>query len=425
MTVDHGSAGRADRVRGALLGGSLGDALGWPVEFLRLDDIRARFGPGGLRSPAAGGRGGQVTDDTQMTLFTAEGLLRGGTREDVHRAYLRWLLTQRLSGPERSPDGWLLGHDFLYASRAPGSACMSGLTGYRYLPPAAYGVHGEVNTQSKGCGTVMRSAPFGLAGFGVRRAFELAADCAQLTHGHPTGYLAAGAFAALVERLVAGTELRRAVEETVEQTAEYPGSEETVTALRRAVRVAGLGPAGFERVEQVGLGWIAEECLAVAVYAALAGADAREAMVLAANHSGDSDSTAAVCGNLVGAMYGTAGLPAGWIAEVEGGDVVLQVADDLLAAFADGDRDRIADRYSLAPAGTEPAAPVAPAAPAAPAVWPAPGVPTAPSAWPVPPAWAGPAAPPVPPSPAAPPSPPAPPVQPAPPSGRSRFRTRD
>ncbi|MEV8096700.1 ADP-ribosylglycohydrolase family protein [Kitasatospora sp. NPDC085879] len=370
-----------DRVRGSLVGGALGDALGWPVEFKRLDDIRDRFGPQGLRSPAAGGRGGEVTDDTQMTLFTAEGLLRGGSREDVHRAYRRWMLTQRLPGPERHPDGWLLAQDFLYASRAPGTACTSGLAGYGYLPAVAYGRHGEVNAQSKGCGTVMRSAPFGLAGLGVRRAFELAADCAQLTHGHPTGYLAAGAFAALVERLVHGAELRQAVEEAVEQTAAYPGSEETVAALRRAVRVAGLGPACPERVEQVGLGWIAEECLAMAVYAALVGADAREALVLAANHSGDSDSTGAVCGNLVGAMYGVAGLPADWVAEVEGVQVVLRVADDLVAAFAEGDRSALGDRYPLPEPVAEPAAvPVAPAAPAAP---------------------------------------------PVPPAGRSRFRTRD
>ncbi|WP_344621459.1 ADP-ribosylglycohydrolase family protein [Kitasatospora arboriphila] len=374
-----------DRVRGSLVGGALGDALGWPVEFQRLDDIRDRFGPDGLRSPAAGGRHGEVTDDTQMTLFTAEGLLRGGTREEVHRAYRRWMLTQRLPGPERHPDGWLLGQEFLYASRAPGTACTSGLAGYGYLPPVAYGLHGEVNAQSKGCGTVMRSAPFGLARLGVRRAFELAADCAQLTHGHPTGYLAAGAFAALVERLVHGTELRRAVEETVEQTAAYPGGEETVAALRRAVRVAGLGPACPERVEQVGLGWIAEECLAIAVYAALVGADAREALVLAANHSGDSDSTGAVCGNLVGAMYGAAGLPADWTAEVEGLDVVLQVADDLVAAFADGDRAALADRYPLLPPVEAPAAP----------------------------AFSAPVAPPVPAAP------------PAPPAGRQRFRTRD
>ncbi|MEV4611727.1 ADP-ribosylglycohydrolase family protein [Kitasatospora sp. NPDC049258] len=340
MTVDH-----AERVRGSLLGGAVGDALGWPVEFQRLDVIRERFGAEGVTGP----NGTEVTDDTQMTLFTAEGLLRGGTPAALKQAYQRWLLTQRLAGPERAPDGWLLSLPFLYASRAPGNACLSGLTEWpRYEPAAPFGQEGPINPHSKGCGTVMRSAPFGLLRLGPRRAFELAAECAQLTHGHPTGYLAAGAFAALVDRLAAGTPLRAALALTIEQTAGHPRGEETVTALERAVRIADEGPASAEAVERVGLGWIAEECLAIAVYAALAGADARQAVLLSVNHSGDSDSTGAVCGNLVGAMYGAAALPAEWTGVVEGRETVLQVADDLVAVAAGADPAGLGGRYPAA-----------------------------------------------------------------------------
>lgn len=182
-------------------------------------------------------RGGQVTDDTQMTLFTAEGLIRGFVRgwsggggsvpEAVHGAYQRWLLTQEQDGPDLLPlqapyDGWLLRQQFLYARRAPGNACMTGVAYHReFETPSMFGQPGPINAHSKGCGTVMRSAPFGLARLGVEQAFGLAAQCAQLTHGHPTGYLAAGAFAALIERVTAGTDLRTAVEETIEQTAGF------------------------------------------------------------------------------------------------------------------------------------------------------------------------------------------------------------
>ncbi len=93
------------RYRGCLLGGAVGDALGASVEFLSLGEIRARFGAAGIRDYApAYGRIGAITDDTQMTLFTAEGLLRAhnrGTQKGivhtptvVHHAYLRWLETQ-------------------------------------------------------------------------------------------------------------------------------------------------------------------------------------------------------------------------------------------------------------------------------------------------------------------------------------------
>ncbi|MFC9325307.1 ADP-ribosylglycohydrolase family protein [Kitasatospora sp. NPDC057015] len=358
----------ADRVRGALLGGAVGDALGWPVEFLRLDDIRERYGPDGL-TDLVNSRGWQVTDDTQMTLFTAEGLIRGFVRgwtggggsvpQAVHGAYQRWLLTQEQDAPDLLPlqkpyDGWLLRQPFLYARRAPGNACMTGVGQHReFEAPSAFGLPGPINSHSKGCGTVMRSAPFGLARLGVEQAFGLAAQCAQLTHGHPTGYLAAGAFAALIERVTAGTPLRAAVDETIEQTAGWPGGEETVKALRRAVLLADQGDPSADWVERVGLGWIAEECLAIAVYCALAAgpgaAGARQALLLSVNHSGDSDSTGAVCGNLVGAAYGAAALPAAWTGAVEGREVLLRVADDLVVLF--GSREPahpvLDDRYPV------------------------------------------------------------------------------
>ncbi|WP_042404020.1 ADP-ribosylglycohydrolase family protein [Streptacidiphilus carbonis] len=333
---------RLDRIQGCLLGGAVGDALGWPVEFVRLDRILEAHGPAGVidLTLRVGGLA-EVTDDTQMTLFTAEGLLLAkdlGAEEvvgAVHAAYQRWFLTQRLSGPTADAvdaEGTLLREGWLYASRAPGNACMSGVVENPRVPTiVAMGRTGAVNPDSKGCGTVMRSAPFGLAGVGPEEAFRLAADCAQLTHGHPTGYVAAGAFAALVDRLVGGVAPDEAVRLTIVQTAAQPGGEETVTALERAVRLAGSEEPGFDVVERVGLGWIAEECLAIAVYCLLAAAsgatstedDLRRALTLSVTHSGDSDSTGAVCGNLLGAAHGLTALPRDWAGQVEGRETVL------------------------------------------------------------------------------------------------------
>jgi len=102
MGLDQGAA--AARIKACLLGGAIGDALGAPVEFDDLAKIRARFGPEGVTDfVPAYGREGAITDDTQMTLFTAEGVLRAHVRgvergichppSVIHHAYLRWLLT--------------------------------------------------------------------------------------------------------------------------------------------------------------------------------------------------------------------------------------------------------------------------------------------------------------------------------------------
>ncbi|MEV0440303.1 ADP-ribosylglycohydrolase family protein [Streptomyces spectabilis] len=335
------------RVRGCLLGGAVGDALGYAVEFDSLAAIRAAHGPRGVTAPPTDAEGVcRVSDDTQMTLFTVEALELAHARERrkgiggaaprlVLEAYLRWLDTQHRPGPAADARGGLAAQPWLYARRAPGNACLSGLArAHAPDPHAPLGPPGPVNPESKGCGTVMRSAPFGLTRAPAERAFELAARCAQITHGHPTGAYAAGALAAIVAHLVAGDSLEGAVLRTLRLLARYPGHEETSTALARAVDLAAAGEPDAARVESLGAGWIAEEALAVAVYAALAAPRIEDALTLAVNHSGDSDSTGSVCGNLLGALHGDHALPGDWLKVTEGRAVIAALADDLATECA-------------------------------------------------------------------------------------------
>ncbi|MEV5507847.1 ADP-ribosylglycohydrolase family protein [Streptomyces orinoci] len=338
------------RVRGCLLGGAIGDALGAGIEFESLSAIRSQHGPEGVHDYVrAYGRRGAVTDDTQLTLFTAEGLIRaqvcrgpegrdpsaaGHPVAEVHRAYLRWAATQRDWGPdEREPDsGWLAREEWLYSQRAPGQACLSGLADERMGT-----LREPKNPHSKGCGAVMRSAPFGLlAGWDTEQVFQLAVECAVLTHGHPTGALSAGAFAAVVHHLVHGQDPQSAVREAMALLATRAGHEETTEALRQALATVRQGLPTPERVESLGQGWVAEEALAMAVYCALVAEDVRHGLLLAVNHGGDSDSTGSLCGNLLGALHGETALPAGWLAELEGRATILELADDFAMELSQG-----------------------------------------------------------------------------------------
>ncbi|MFI1969620.1 ADP-ribosylglycohydrolase [Streptomyces cinnamoneus] len=354
---EHGSTtvgtalwGRAEqqefrgRVRGCLLGGAIGDALGAGIEFDSLAAVRAAHGPAGVTGYVpAYGRRGAVTDDTQMTLFTAEGLIRAHVRRDtgawhpptdIHGAYLRWAATQRDWGPdERVADaGWLAREEWLYARRAPGNACLSGLADTAMGTPEA-----PKNPDSKGCGAVMRSAPFGLlVGWEPRQVFRLAADCAVQTHGHPTGRLAAGAFAAVVHGVVRGETLEGAVRGALALLAAHAGHEETTAALLRALDAVRQGPPTAERLESLGEGWVAEEALAMGVYCALVAEDVRHGLLLAVNHGGDSDSTGSICGNILGALHGETVLPPGWVVELEGRSTILELADDFAMELTQG-----------------------------------------------------------------------------------------
>jgi ADP-ribosylglycohydrolase len=332
------------RVRGCLLGGAIGDALGAGIEFESLTSIRQQHGESGVTDYVpAYGRRGAITDDTQMTLFTMDGLIRAHVRRDtgawhpptdVHAAYRRWAATQREWGPDlrQAEDGWLAHQEWLYARRAPGNACVSGLRedwmGTLEKPK---------NPESKGCGTVMRSAPFGLlVGWEPQLVFQLSVECAAQTHGHPTGYLAAGAFATIIHALARKDPLDSAVQKALAMLATRPGHEETTDALKRALGAMRQGMPSAERVESLGQGWTAEEALSIGVYCALVAEDVRHGLLLAVNHSGDSDSTGSVCGNLLGTIHGETALPPAWVAELEGRSTILELADDFAMEMTQG-----------------------------------------------------------------------------------------
>ena len=332
--------------RGCLIGGASGDALGAPVEFMSLAEIRQTFGRSGITEfTTAFDRKGAITDDTQMTLFTGEGLLRayvGGAAQAgagaiavfVANAYARWLLTQaRKPGiAEVDRDGWLFSIRELHATRVPGATCLAALE--------AMTASGErARNDSKGCGGVMRSAPVGLwcarldeglsSERAARRAFDLGAELAGITHGHPTGRLAAGAFSALVLLLAREKTLADAVARVKALLGRYPGSAETLAAITRAEALAVHGPPRAESLSELGEGWTADEALAIGLACALAAPDFETGLRLAVNHDGDSDSTAAIAGNLLGAAHGVNAIPKRWTIGLELRRAIVEMADDL------------------------------------------------------------------------------------------------
>ncbi len=330
--------------RGCLIGGAVGDALGWPVEFMTIGEITRRYGDGGIQELVLASTGqAEITDDTQMTLFTAEGILRAEARgrakgichhpSVVLHAYQRWLLTQtgiRVAEYDGAHDGRLLSIRELHARRAPGNSCLSAL---------ASGRHGSIRepiNDSKGCGGIMRVAPAGLF-YRREDAFNMAAEFAALTHGHPSGYLSAGALAFLITAIIEGEDLKTSLEKAMAELEAHPGHEECTRSLEQALRLAESDLPDAKAIAQLGEGWVGEEALAISVYCALRyRGDFRKAVITAVNHNGDSDSTGAITGNILGAYLGLSAIPVEWIEKLELEQVLRQMADDLLTRYQDG-----------------------------------------------------------------------------------------
>ena len=335
---------RHDAIRGCMLGGAVGDALGAPVEFLSCASIRKMHGSSGITNYVEFGSEGAITDDTQMALFTAEGILRAETRSEerggcdpvavMHHAYLRWLKTQKGKIPDNTmkealESGWLIREKALFVRREPGLTCISALENSRDGVTAA--------NDRKGCGTVMRMAPVGLF-LQPEAAYDYGCRFSALTHGHSTGITAGGAFAMLIAELLQGKTLEEALDLVMAHLEAQPNTAETLAALKKA-RTA-------ESISELGEGWVAEEALAIGVFCALKYPwDYRKGVLAAVNIDGDSDSTASIAGNILGVVNGESAIPKKWLSGLREYRIVSQVADDLWKRFEYGPEGHVTDEW--------------------------------------------------------------------------------
>lgn len=335
---------------GALLGGAIGDALGAPIEFMRFEQVMGILGTDGIRDYIIppGQKQALITDDTQMMMFTAEGLLRSATRAErknkertiedititVFRAYLRWLYTQGLQTARWSKkdyDGWLVKISRMHAYREPGVTCLTAL---------GKGVMGTVErpvNNSIGCGCVMRVVPVGLVEE-KERVFEVAVSLAAITHGHPSAYLSAGTLAYIIKEIVEGQSIEDAVKAARDRLSMEKDSNQVVEKINLSLQLAQEGKPSRNQMEQIGEGGAAHEVLAMAIYAALCYPnDYLKGVLLGVNHSGDSDSVGGITGCILGCNLGIQKIPSELTNRIELHHEIQEVATDLLTFHTSGE----------------------------------------------------------------------------------------
>lgn len=362
-----------DKVVGCMVGGAAGDALGYAVEFNSRADILNRYGRNGITRYELDSRSGKalISDDTQMSLFTAAGCLLGMTRECVRgimgrlhsycfNTYQNWLVTQSrpfVELPLKYPFvaseheyfnifTWLMRVPQLYSRRAPGMTCLDALRALE---------EGRKNyrNNSCGCGGVMRTAPIALicaCHSYSGNADDEAAEAARITHHHPLGFLPSAMLnhilmiilhsedsskavleGAIIETMQTLGSFRCVREQEKTYATLYPKDVRTLVELcNKVLELDKSQLTDIECIERLGQGWTGHEALAIALLCALRHSDSFEdAIVSAVNHDGDSDSTGAICGNIMGVLLGRNAIPDFYTNDLEIIDVIEEMAEDL------------------------------------------------------------------------------------------------
>lgn len=341
---------RRDKIKGSLFGGAIGDALGYQIEFESY--VKDRQVTGYERNR------GIISDDTQMTLFTANALLWRDTRFDlkgiaprysdaIYMGYLDWLETQ-IGRHNQMSVSWIKNIPELNKAREPGATCLSSLMSGKK------GTIDEPLNYSKGCGAVMRIAPIAIYVDDPILAGNLAAESAALTHGHPSTNIAAFVCSTLINILLNSN---KSIEEALEETLKlYKDNFDIFGVVQRdnflqkveeAKRLSKLKLKDTEAIKKLGEGWVSDEAFVIALYSCLKYQNSfKEAIVCAVNHGGDSDSTGAIAGNIIGARLGYSQIPKYYIDNLELKDVIEEISNDLMNPLIGKEKDdKWLDKY--------------------------------------------------------------------------------
>ncbi len=300
-----------EKWQGILFGLAIGDSLGYPVEFMKKEEIIQRYGEKGVTGPFKE-ENNLFSDDTQMTLAICRALIRkgDGTYEELMEAigeeFIRW---------KNSPEN----------NRAPGNTCMKGVSNLeKGMSWRESGV-----PDSKGCGSVMRVAPVGyFFSQDLERLKTAAHGSGIMTHGHPAADAACigGAYAVkLGLDEVEPEEYIPLLKAFIKDI-----SKEMEEKLDLVQNLLENNLPEEESLSQIGEGWTGEEALALGLYCFLKHPDSYpKAVLLGANTNGDSDSIACIAGYLSGARLGIHAIPPEWIHSIEKRDYLYEIADQV------------------------------------------------------------------------------------------------
>lgn len=329
------------KIYACLMAGAIGDALGYPVEFDSYKAIQNNYGFNGICEPVLSGEKAIISDDTQMTLFTNDAMVRAYRYEAekgisasiadyVYLGYLCWLETQSYEITGKQWSSILNGVPEMNHRRAPGNTCLNALLS---------GKMGTLETpinQSKGCGGVMRTAPLG---FDPRwgNPLENGAKCAAITHGHPMGWIPAGMLSDIVYKSIycKYNDLESLIRDSLADTKKTFGSidnfDKYEEMLINAIELSHIDCNDESAICKIGAGWVGDEALAIAVFSCLKHPnDLKACLISAVNHSGDSDSTGAIAGNILGAWLGADCIPKDWEEKTELCNVIKEEASAMV-----------------------------------------------------------------------------------------------
>jgi ADP-ribosylglycohydrolase len=297
------------RAQAIFFGLALGDALGWPIEFLTMRKINIKYGELGIQEPPDPA---QFSDDTQTSIAVAKGLIDAGEADiDTLMGSVSHHLIEWNNSPENN--------------RAAGHIVTEAVRTLEAGVPWK-----EAGSQSEGNGSSIRVSPVGfLYQHDPDRLREVAYATSIATHAHPSDVAATIAAAYVVKLALDNVPPNQYLQRVLAFT---KGISASFDAVMKRIEHVIEWTDELAAMNYLGNGWIGQDAVSMAVYCAVRHKDNYvEAVRRAVNIPGDSDSVGCIAGALVAARTGLDSIPVDWVARLERREELTELANQLAA----------------------------------------------------------------------------------------------
>lgn len=298
-------------VLSGLMGVCIGDALGFPVQFVSREER--------VKKPVTEmSRYSLWSDDSSLTFCLAEAMCGGFSLEAIADCFIQWC-----------EEGFWTPHGHAFDMGMTTLTAIDRLK--RGIPPVQAGGYSERNN---GNGSLMRILP--LAFYHQTLAFadliQRVHDVSCITHAHPRSQIACGIYVSITAQLLAGCDRQSAYLQGIEKIQEIYQTPTYSSELSHFKRVFSGNIADYPMDEIKSSGYVVHT-LEAALWSWLNTSSYADSVLTAVNLGDDTDTTAAVTGGLAGIEHGFAAIPSHWVEEIPRKDDIIDLANRLESAL--------------------------------------------------------------------------------------------
>lgn len=298
-------------VLSGLMGVCIGDALGFPVQFISREER--------IKDPVTGmTRYSLWSDDSSLTFCLAESMCGGFSLEAIASSFIKWL-----------EEGFWTPHGHAFDMGMTTINAIDRLK--RGIPPVDAGGSSERNN---GNGSLMRILPlvFYYETLEFPDLIQRVHEVSCITHGHPRAQMACGIYVSIATQLLIGCDRQSAYLQGIEKVKEIYQTPTYSSEIYHFNRVLSGKIANYPMDEIKSSGYVVHT-LEAALWSWLNTSSYAEAVLTAVNLGDDTDTTAAVTGGLAGIEYGFDSIPSHWVDEIHRKDDIIDLANRLEMAL--------------------------------------------------------------------------------------------